>query len=93
LGYYLGERLLPTTADLLKWSTDPVIKNVFYSFFAGSILLLLWLTAPTKKNLSELHDTITRRDFFAGDSIFLWLLPLSVLAYVGVTLLNFFHLL
>lgn len=93
LGYYLGERLLPATADLLKWSTDPVIKNVFYSFFAGSILLLLWLTAPTKKNLSELDDTITRRDFFAGDRIFLWLLPISVLAFAGVTLLNFFYLL
>lgn len=65
-------------------------KRIYYSFFAGSLLILMVLYYPANKDISQIRNAIYDKKFFAGDRLFILLRPATVLLFVLPALYMFF---
>lgn len=77
----LAEKDIPSLWDLFNFG-GMLGNNAFYSLFAGSIIVLLVMYFPVKKNLESFSNTIEKQKFFIGDRLFILARPLTLILYI-----------
>lgn len=84
-----GERVIGCIKDILPLGSAG--SNLFFSLFAGSVLILIFSYAPTKKNLIYFKGVIINKNTTVGDRLFMLIRPLTLVIFILPALYIFFR--